>query len=253
MHAKSPNLGHADISCPLHTSDEDHGDTIIPIEIPKNHTNNQTTTSYMTGVQDHLDYTSGAVSLNIGCGSTITRWGKSSVLTFDPKPSTFRSEQDCQIALDAFNEAAKAWNELNLGITIRPAKKDEQAVFHLIYLDSLGNRNEYARAFLPTAQSKNRNVLVFAKAFEKGSREYMTNVFYHEIGHILGLRHEFADQPCREPAAVRFGPKNNDSVMNYFEHPSMIQIHQLDKKWVRAFYDYNMTSYLGISIIDISI
>ncbi|KXJ84806.1 hypothetical protein Micbo1qcDRAFT_169931, partial [Microdochium bolleyi] len=60
----------------------------------------------------------------------------------------------------------------------------------------------------------------------------MTNVFLHELGHILGLRHEFADL---EGGAIQWGSRNPYSVMSYNFPP---QIQPSDEKDTRSFYDF---------------
>ncbi|KAH8761302.1 hypothetical protein BGZ57DRAFT_737377, partial [Hyaloscypha finlandica] len=84
-------------------------------------------------------------------------------------------------------------------------------------------------------------------ALSPPQRGILKDVFLHELGHVLGLRHEFAGDSKRqvkkhqgklgvhesEDGAVRFMQRNKKSVMSYTMPPSM---QQTDKDQVRAFY-----------------
>lgn len=70
-------------------------------------------------------------------------------------------------------------------------------------------------------------------------RSILKNTFLHEIGHILGLRHEFAivedtegNGPESQPA-VQFGSKNPISVMSYED---VVYIQPTDKEDIVKFY-----------------
>ena len=81
------------------------------------------------------------------------------------------------------------------------------------------------------------------------------NTFLHEIGHIIGLRHEFANDPNPkkknkpfETRAQRFGSVNPHSVMSYDD---VNNINDLDKKDVVAFYKLANGSLVnGVAIRD---
>jgi hypothetical protein len=61
----------------------------------------------------------------------------------------------------------------------------------------------------------------------------LKNVFLHEPGHILGLRHEFA-LAQEGIATIQFGQINQVSVMSYAEPPPGIQ--QSNETAIKAFY-----------------
>ena len=65
----------------------------------------------------------------------------------------------------------------------------------------------------------------------------MANILCHEIGHILGLRHEFAATKEKEPS-VLWGLANPESVMNYFHHPLEMAVQESDVMLVNDFYFY---------------
>ena len=65
----------------------------------------------------------------------------------------------------------------------------------------------------------------------------MWNVFTHELGHVLGLRHEFAMDAYSamyEGGAERLGPRDPMSVMNYRREPPEMQQSDIDS--TKAFY-----------------
>jgi len=68
------------------------------------------------------------------------------------------------------------------------------------------------------------------------------NVFIHELGHVLGLRHEFAIGDVRDEMttdregekAVRVDAPDPNSVMNYRNEPPQLQQSDIDS--TRKFY-----------------
>ncbi|KAI8623578.1 hypothetical protein F5Y19DRAFT_457969 [Xylariaceae sp. FL1651] len=200
----------------------------------------------------------GLASLNIGWNDVIPRWKTGSILTFNGDRGSFLCDQDYQVACNALTQAAKRWNgEISRHVTLKPVEEHEPAVFQLVYRQDRvgGNGKTYATAFSPDTPPQCRKLFVYAKSFESDNVDFMTNIFYHEIGHILGLRHEFADVDTEErrTKSVPFGPKNELSVMNYFPHPRLIDIQPRDAEWVRKFYDYKHESYLELRVVDVPV
>lgn len=95
-----------------------------------------------------------------------------------------------------------------------------------------------AMAFFPNENDS--NVIVYEAALNPSDPERLRNTFIHELGHVIGLRHEFAitgddvteSKPERTPAK-QFSLKNLDSIMSY-RRGRFFQ--QSDKDGVRAFY-----------------
>lgn len=85
-------------------------------------------------------------------------------------------------------------------------------------------------------------------------RPVLKNSFLHEIGHIIGLRHEFAieaDTHGNGPegdGATQFGSKNPISVMSY---ETVNYIQPTDKEDVKKFYKLeNYSEIAGVRIYD---
>lgn len=179
------------------------------------------------------------------------------MLKYNVDLGSFLNSRDYYAAKDALAQVAAAWNALGLGIIVKAVKDYEPAVFELAYRqdEPNGDGNSYTSAFFPGAPAELRKILVFAKSFEPDHVDSLTNIFCHEIGHILGLRHEFAEESARERSvrSVQFGPRNRLSVMNRFEHPRMINLHPLDVVWVQSFYAYNEPYYHGVPVVDVDV
>lgn len=182
-------------------------------------------------------------SIVLGMGSIVPRWD----VTIQPNRKllyfvlvdTFPSESDAEFAASALQQAANAWNILNIGLTITSTDNQAAANFNLVYqVPSDPSSRTLARAFFPN--EVDQDVIVFARAFQQSNRTILKNIFMHELGHVLGLRHEFAitGDPSKDldpegDGAVQFWTANYNSIMSYNFPPTM---QDSDKKGVVAFY-----------------
>ena len=74
------------------------------------------------------------------------------------------------------------------------------------------------------------------------------NSLLHEIGHILGLRHEFALDRETDTPAQRFGSQNEHSVMSYDD---INVIRDTDITDIKNFYDLpNKYELNGVPVTD---
>ncbi|KAF7679589.1 catalytic domain-containingprotein [Alternaria burnsii] len=188
--------------------------------------------------------TSDPTSIILGLYGTIPRWRKNTTVNFAVYAGGWPSNNHAIFAAYRLNQAATTWNSLNLGVTFKWVGVLEDACFVLGYGGNGGDT--LARAFFPNSKDLN-NMYVYLKAFQSGYVNYLYNVFLHELGHVLGLRHEFA--PEREGAGplVVWGIRNPLSVMSYTFPPQLQPSDRIDTK---SFYAYTGTTIRNVRIQD---
>lgn len=177
-------------------------------------------------------------SIVVGLFTSIPRWKLGSTVNFATSATGYPTPADAVYAAKQLIEAADEWNSYNIGVKFKFVPNVEDAAFVLAYGGLKGS--VLASAFFPNAAELN-TLWVYSFAFDKTVRDggwsnysIMKNVFLHELGHVLGLRHEFAlDADRFEGGAYRFGTTNPLSVMSY-EFPPKVQ--QSDVLDLRAFY-----------------
>lgn len=164
--------------------------------------------------------------------------------------STFNSRDDAQYASLELKKAADEWNRIGLGVEFEPTNDESQAHFRLLYEKST-DETVYMKGFFPHQQATT-DLRVLPITLTK-RRAVMHNDFLHELGHILGLRHEFAVNTLNwfvERAAdlatggkaLEFGTPNPKSVMSYAD-PATLQ--QTDMDNIKAFYKLSNGFRLG--------
>jgi hypothetical protein len=166
---------------------------------------------------------------------------------------TFLAESFPSSALAAFAaamlvEARHMWKDI--GVVFEHVCPDSPATFQVVYVDTPDSQNPdiLASAFFPNVGPANDRILyIYRSAFTPGRIKYMANVFAHEIGHILGLRHELVR--CRlEPPSVSWGRKNRDSVMSYHSKLRKFRVQKQDRADLRSFYASNRRTHKGLPI-----
>lgn len=178
------------------------------------------------------------LALQVGFNGDIPRWRPGSVLNYATYANGYPNPGQAQYAAEQLCRAANEWNSKNIGVTFRWVANLEDACFVLSYGGNYGNT--LAMAFFPNGNDLN-NVTVFEKAFSQEWEPHMWEVFTHELGHVLGLRHEFAVE--KEGGAVQWGPKDEYSVMNYRPEPPKITAHDING--TRQFYQAPTGSLIG--------
>ncbi|EUC42357.1 hypothetical protein COCMIDRAFT_29010 [Bipolaris oryzae ATCC 44560] len=195
-------------------------------------------------------------SIVVGFRTIVPRWDihitDGRVLQYFVQEDTFTSPQQAQTAAQTFQDAADTWNELELGVSISETKDQDTANFYLVYKPNptVGpGLNILARAFFP--HEVDQDVVVFSRAFDTSAIPILKNIFQHEIGHILGLRHEFAitgdDDKDLQPegdGAIQFLTNNYNSIMSYNFPP---KLQDTDREQIAQFYKLSNGYMMGES------
>ncbi|KAK4450431.1 hypothetical protein QBC34DRAFT_460837 [Podospora aff. communis PSN243] len=184
----------------------------------------------------------GPSAIMVGLNKECPRWVPGSVIKWVALKEGFKTDADAAYAANQLHLACEKWNELNIGVTFEWVTKLQDASFALCHGGD--NGSVLASAFFPNGNDLNM-MLVYNAAFSmKLWSDNMWKVFTHELGHVLGLRHEFALDINPETGAefeafgaVRLGPRNPLSVMAYRGTPPEFQ--EDDVKSTRAFYALN--------------
>jgi hypothetical protein len=175
----------------------------------------------------------------VGLKRECPRWVPGSVLKYVVMKEGFKTSADADYAAEHLQKACQKWNELAVGVTFEWATNMADATFALWHGGSHGGT--LASAFFPNANDMNI-MMVYNLAFAMPKwKKDMWKVFMHELGHVLGMRHEFAmdinpvtGKNKESIVAVQLGPRNPKSVMTYDNKPPEVQ--DTDVESVRAFY-----------------
>ncbi|KAL6701275.1 hypothetical protein J3F84DRAFT_354301 [Trichoderma pleuroticola] len=193
---------------------------------------------YKCATQSH-----GCAEIRIGWDGEIPRWRRGSELSYVvcvesfPAPLSSVVEDSMKAAVGMFD---------GIGVSFRQVARNDPATFAVIYESR--NRNAYAFSFFPNESS--RELIIYPPSLQKAS--YLSNILAHEVGHILGLRHEFAYEKENEYPSALFGSENADSIMNYFDHPKRFQVRKQDLEELERFYAYDKVKYGKLSILDVN-
>ncbi len=157
----------------------------------------------------------------------IVRWAPGTALTYCVLRSTFATQQNYQMAVENMRRATKDW-EATCGIKFQHLANLDQSttitpqgvLFTVRQLDAGGRF--IAASFFPNDPVQRRKILIDNSYF-RPSRFDKVGVLRHELGHVLGFRHEHirsgAPPICPDEETVgtieltRYDPQ---SVMHYF-------------------------------------
>ncbi|KAH7011758.1 hypothetical protein EDB80DRAFT_641179 [Ilyonectria destructans] len=177
----------------------------------------------------------------------LPRWKPGAVVTYSIAVESFPSKGYAKFAQRALVEAADDWNSRDVGVRFRLVNQGEPAVFALKYYRAPSRF--FADSFFP--DSKDRILYIFKFAFRREHRNYMANIFRHEIGHVLGLRHEEAETRESAVPSVALTRQNSLSIMSYFTDPSKIRIQESDIAAVRKLCAISEETFHGFVVITV--
>lgn len=128
---------------------------------------------------------------------------------------------------DLMGKALLAWGD---AAPIKFAHRDDAWDFEIVVRDSdrcSPSGCVLASAFFPDAGR--HELRIYPKMFEQSEQEQIETMA-HEIGHVFGLRHFFAQISETEWASVVFGTHSKFSIMNYGENSKLTDSDKTDLK-----------------------
>ncbi|KAJ8061437.1 hypothetical protein OCU04_009257 [Sclerotinia nivalis] len=140
----------------------------------------------------------GPTSIMMGFRHDRPRWVPGSVVRWAACSRGFDSQEDAEFAAEQFCQATEAWNAADVGVTFERVPLAKDATFVLCHGGDKGS--VLTEASFSKADGLSY-VYVYTIALSKEYKKIMWNIFAHELGHVLGLRHELAIKVEREVAA----------------------------------------------------
>ena len=196
-----------------------------------------------TCVTERAPPRSSPTAIMVGLWEQIPRWKYGSVINFATYADGYPAPGVAIYAANCLIEAAEVWSSAGIGVTFKWVPNVDDAAFVLAYGGKLGNVLDSA-FFLSDRPLE--TLYVYQHGFDKTERTtkkgkhtnygIMKNVFLHELGHVLGLRREFAmNVDTLEGGAIRMGSANIESVMSYVFPP---ELQESDIQDTRYFYKH---------------
>ncbi|KAK5995107.1 hypothetical protein PT974_03501 [Cladobotryum mycophilum] len=205
----------------------------------------QTQTSSVKGDQS---------SLVVGWKGECPRWIPGSVITW-AIGQDWQDDADDEAnrlhSVEQFKNAAERWNSANIHVTFKQVDSPDDATFVVVR----GGRHprSAAEAFFPNS-NKDNAVVIYDVCFIPLYRDKMWQILLHELGHVLGLRHEFALIDEEGDDATQFGVKNAYSVMSYprpVNQKKLPELRDTDIEHTRKYYELEVGRVIDrVQVVD---
>lgn len=191
------------------------------------------------------------LSARAGYKHCLVRWEFGSVIPYVIGVDSFPTPSHALFVGDALAVAATDWNSKNIGVQFKRAAEGERPVFTVEYeydaeSTCTGQGDvTYAIAFFPS-RKRRLTLRVFRAALAAQSHQFLANILRHELGHILGLRHEDANHTEPDRPSVELTPPNRASIMrSTFLPRDIVAIQQTDVMAIRRLYALQEGSNYG--------
>lgn len=164
----------------------------------------------------------------------IPLWKKGKILRWRFSPSLYNFFQNPEEAMmeirKIFSKGILAWKDAT---PIKFSERNNAWDFEITVKKDNCNYGgcTLASAFFP--DSGRHQLTIYPKLFSQ-SPEEQTETMAHELGHIFGLRHFFANISEKAFPSVKFGQQNQFTIMNYNENTIMTDN---DKNDLKALYE----------------
>ncbi|KLU86244.1 hypothetical protein MAPG_05260 [Magnaporthiopsis poae ATCC 64411] len=185
------------------------------------------------------------LSAKLGWDGGIPRWQPKQRLKYVVCKNTFPKTSEGAHAAEQLAKAIRMWGDV--GVTFEEAQGGAAANFRVVYSPQ---KHPLAMGFFPNdGPPEARTLWIYAQAFEPRHVNNQANILAHEIGHILGLRHECAMETEQDYPSTMWGKDSPESVMqkSHFDS-SMWHVQQQDRDEVKSFYETSQTTHNGMVI-----
>lgn len=170
-------------------------------------------------------------------------WRNSSIVKFYIDGNTFLSQEHFSLTERAFAVSAKAWTAiLPLGTEFRRVYSKSEAHYTVRYESNAPGDRVLASASPPAFYSLGeKNVTVYPSGLASQNLSILSNVFVHELGHVVGLRHSFAQESEGQFESGSYGD-DPSSVMSY-NFPPLINVNDIRNTRTLYYVCVDGTSY----------
>jgi hypothetical protein len=181
----------------------------------------------------------------------IPLWAEGTTLRWRFQERSFRHYEDPDAAKayveELFGRAVLAWGD---AVPVQFAKREDAWDFEIVMSGSddcdPSGGCVLASAFFPDAGQ--HELWVYPKMFKQVAKEQVETLV-HEIGHVFGLRHFFANISERRWRSEIFGEHKPFSIMNYGEQSVLTETDRSDlKRLYRMAWDGSLTEINGTPI-----